>query len=432
MGCKVGSFAIPSSSTFNITGLGFQPRWVLFLTCNTTPGEADTWTGRPSAGIGMAAMQNTTIDDSGATVRNAQISEVWYNSNVGGSFLGDLISWIRDNGLTGENFAMYVPSLNPDGFTVAFAGGGYNVNAVGKVVYYLAGDGSYEEVASSLAFVPGTPSYELGFEPFAMFGIGAGGDVAPFGNTQSMSFLDISIPSVCGGYFDDGDFPVFASQWRGIIDPNIDVQEWWGSDEGGDVTILEETQGGGVQFSTMFSASKTDTAIVPSFNSAGFSLGHVRMAPIMFGKVACVTGSFVPSTTTGVWTEVALPFEPEAVVFFSVQDDKSGVGNTSVYGATVWGFCTDEDQAVLGYGGFWNPPIAQTSAQFHSPDLAWIGNCIETGAIGSVVSAGEARCTPNGFEHKTNYHNASVMYPVLYWAIAPVVEVPGFFRRYGG
>lgn len=430
MACKVGSFAIPSSSTFSITGVGFKPRWVIFLCCNTTPAAADTWTGRPSASIGWSALQNSVDDDSGNNLRNSQVSEVWYDTDVGGSFLGDLFSWIRDNGLTSENFAMYTPSLDADGFTVAFSSG-FNVNAVGKVVYYLAGDETWEEVGSSLAFVPGTPAYELGWTPNAFFGIGAGGDVAPFGNTQSMSFFDISAPSVVGGTFGDeidGNRTV-VSQWRGILDPNIDVQEWWGYDDGlGTVTILEETQGGGVWFSTEFDPHRTDTAFVPDFISAGFSLGHVRMQTIMLGKTACVTGSFMPSTTTGVWEEVELPITPEAVVFFSVQDLKAGVAGTSVFGATVWGFCTEDDQAVLGYGGFWNPPNPQTSGQMHSPNLAWIGNCIETGVIGSVVSAGSARCSANGFEHRTEYHNASVMYPVLYWAIAPLEEAPGFFR----
>lgn len=430
MGCKVGSFAIPSSSAFSITGVGFKPRWVIFLCCNTTPGAAGTWTGRPSASIGWAALQNSVDDDSGTALRNSQVSEVWYDSNVAGSFLGDLFTWIRNNGLTGEDFAMYTTSLDTDGFSVAFSSG-FNTNATGRVVYYLAGDETWEEVASSLAFVPGTGAYELGWQPNAFFGIGAGGDVSAFGGTQSMSFFDISAPSVVGGTFGDdidGNRTLVA-QWRGILDPNIDVQEWWGYDDGGGTaTILEETQSGGVWLSSEFDPHRTDTAFVPDFISAGFSLGHVRMQTIIFGKTACVTGFFIPSTTVGVWNAVELPISPEAVVFFSAQDNKAGVANTSIYGATVWGFCTDTDQAVLAYGGLWNPPTPQTSAQYHSPNRAWMGNCIETGTIGSVVNAGSARCTPDGFEHRTDEHASSVVYPVHYWAVGPIEEAPGFFR----
>ena len=116
-------------------------------------------------------------------------------------------------------------------------------------------------------------------------------------------------------------------------------------------------------------------------------------------------------------------------MFFSSQEFKAGPSNAQVFGATVWGWVAEDDeQGLLAYGGFWNPPNGMQSNGFISSDLSWIGNCTEgstvgAGAVGTITNMGSARLLPNGFEYTTEQNTASVTYPVWYWAIGP--SAPG-------
>lgn len=424
---KCGSFTMQASS-FSVTGLGFKPRWLILLYSNGS--TENSWTSGPSAGIGWAAMQNSTVDDSGSSLRTCCVHEIWYNAGnvAAGGFLGDATMWVRaTNGSDG--WAAYISSLNTDGFTVTLIGG-FTSGAGGQRIYYLAGDDAYEEVGSTSAFATGVGAYNLGWQPQAFFGIGAGGGLgdAP---RYSASFTDTSVPSVCSG--DWGEYTDAAlsmnAQWRGILDPNVNVQEWWGRDiDSNLITILEAQQSGGAWFSDWFSATRTDTSFLGTISDTGFSNGDARMQPFILGSVDSIVGSFTPSLTVGVPTQVDLPFTPEAVVFFSPQFNKSGVGNTSTHGATGWGFCTETDQALLIYGGFWNPPTAMNSSMLLSSNKCWVGNCVESSTVGTIVNAGSAQINDAGFEYETTENAASVAYPILYWAFAPAEEAPGFFR----
>jgi hypothetical protein len=434
--CKAGSFVIPGTSSFSISGLGFKPRWTIFLFSNK--GTEDTWLSDACGGIAFTAMRNSTTDTSGvgSSLKTCMVSERWYDAGavVAGSFLGDVTMWVRaTNGSNG--WALYTSSIHDDGWNFTFASG-FSSGAGGQIVYYLAGDQEWEEVGSTAPFVPGSSAYSLGWQPQAFFGIGAGGGVSSPGNDQSSSFFDISIPSVCYGDWGDYDDQQFDmnGQWRGILDPNVNVQEWWGkTTDFSPTTILEETQAGGVWFSSTFSASRTATTFQGTvLDTGGFSNGHARMMPFVLGTTDSIIGSFTPSTTVGVPTEVVLPFSPQAVVFFSPGDHQAGAFNTSTQGSTGWGFCTDEDEALVIYGGHWNPPVAFQSAVMISSSKSWVGNAKEegvSGTVGTMVNAGSARCTPAGFEHTTTEHaSGAPTWPVLYWAIAPATEAPGFFR----
>lgn len=437
MGVKVGSFVMQATTPFSVViEPDFNPQWIIFLFSNTT--VEGVWMGGASGGIGMAGMLNSQVDKSGAEafIRNCQVSEVWYNTNVGGSFLGDLITWIRNNGVGGDNWAVYTSSIDPDGFTIQQSpSAGFYQNAAGKIVYYIAGDDSWEEVALRSPFAPGgASSFELGWTPQAFFGIGAGGHLGD-PPRYSASYFDLSMSSVMAGHFGDdhpAGFPGIVSEYRGILDPNVNVQSAWGYNNWNTlnpVDILEPTQAGGAWLDTAIAPGRTETAITASFWPGGFSGNEVRMDLLALGSTAAITGSFVPLLTTGVPTDVVLPFTPEAVFFFSVQDDKAGVANYSIYGATVYGFCAEDgNQAVLAYGGLWNPPTPQQSAIFISGQYSWMGNCIETGAVGTVTNIGSAEIIPGGFRYTTEQNSASIAYPVLYWAIGPTAEAPGFFR----
>ena len=430
MAVKLGSFTIPGGSSFSVTGVGFRPHWAIFLFGNK--GVEDTWLDDACGGISYAAYRNSTDLSLGHTT--CQVSERWYQpGNVAaGSFLGDLTWWMRQtNGSDGH--AAYVSSIDADGWTFTFSSG-FNSGAGGQIVYYLAGDQGYEEVGSRNAWVIGSPAYNLGWEPQAFFGIGGGGGVGGDGGTQSYSLFDQSVPSVCygdWGEYSPGNPFDMSSQWRGLLDPNVDVQEWWGyEDQFAPITILEPTQSVGAQFQSIFGANKTVSSFQGVVSAiAGFSNGDARMQTFILGSVDSRVGSFVPTNTVGVPTHVDVGFTPEAVVFFSPGPYKAGVFGTSVQGATGWGFCTNTAEALLIYGGFWNPPTAMTSAMLISRNMSWVSNATEaTQNIGGIVTAGSARVTSGGFDFTTTQNAATILAPVLYWAIAPAGEAPGFFR----
>lgn len=433
---KAGKFVIPGGSTFSVTGLGFKPQWVIFLFSNYS--TEDVWTSGPSAGIGWSAMQNNVLNNTGTLIRTGQISEIWQGSGVAGSFLGDVTSWIRAT-RGSDGWALYTSSLDADGFTFNFSGG-FNSGAGGQIAYYLAGDEGYDQVGSRTAFVPGSAFYNLGWEPYAFFGVGAGGGVGGDGGTQSFSLFDQSVPSAAfgdwGEYNPEGaGHRALSTQWRGILDPNVDVQEWWGYEDNTSSygTILEPTQSVGAQFQSGFHHDKTATSFkINVFAIAGFSDGAARMHGFALGNVDSVISSFVPNPTVGVPTAIDLPFTPEAVVFFSPQDFRAGVFGTDTQGATGWGFCTPDDQALLIYGGFYNPPNPFQSNGLISSQNCWVSNAIDTPqAVGSNVAKGSARCTTTGFEYTTTENNAPALYPILYWAFAPKAPGAGFFEILG-
>lgn len=374
-------------------------------------------------------MQNSTLDDSGdrESLRNSQISEIWTTNVAASAFLGNLVAWIRSSaGVSG--WAVFTSSFDDDGFTLEYSSG-FSTGGPGKRAYYIAGDADYEEVGAVLPWVPGSSSYEVGWEPMAYFGVGSGGGVGAAGGLQNVGFVDMSVPAVIAGdwgeYTDDG--LDMNTVWRGILDPNVDVQSWYGNFSGvGTATIIEETQSVGVQFASDFFLSRTPTSILGHVvDTGGFSFGHARMQTFILGSVDSIVGSFIPSTDVGVPTQVDLPFQPEAVIFFSPQEHKSGVFNATTQGATGWGWCTETDQALIIYGGHWNPPIAFQSAGLISSSRCWVGNCLEegvSGTVGSQVNIGSAQINSAGFTHTTEEHSGDAVHPVLYWAIAPVVE----------
>ena len=254
------------SSAFSVTGVGFQPTWVILLYSNLT--TENVWTSGPSAGVGMAALQDSLT--SPTAIRRCGIHEIWYNAgNVAcGGFLGDVAMWVRQtNGSNG--WAANISTFDADGFSISLIGG-FTTGAGGQTIFYLAGDDDFEEVAMRNAFVPGSPSFNVGFEPTAFFGIGAGGAHGGDGGVQSQSWFDISINSICAGYFveDDGDRELIV-QYRGISDPNVILQEWWGYNIIDNGTILEDTRSAGVWFSSDFIPSRTATTFVPTFDAGG-------------------------------------------------------------------------------------------------------------------------------------------------------------------
>ena len=434
MGVKLGSFTIPGPGNFSVTGVGFKPRWVIFLFGNK--GVEDTWLDDACGGIAWTALKNSTVDASGvsSSIRTTMQSERWYppGNVVAGSFLGDITMWVRQtNGSNG--WAMFTSSLDADGFTFTFDPD-FTTGAGGQIVYYLAGDEQWEEVGCRAPFIPGSPAHTLNWQPMAFFGIGSGGGLGPDGSDQSFSLFDQSIPTVCcgdWGEYTPGNFFEMNSTWRGLLDPNVDVQEWWGYESStSPVTIIEPTQTAGVQWSDIFHASRTDTTfsgIVQAGSS--FSNSEGRMAPFVLGSTDSRIGQFVPTNTIGVPTHVDVGFTPEAVIFFSPGPERAGIGGTSVQGATGWGFCTENEEALLIYGGYWNPPNAMTSAMKITRNQSWVSNCTEVlFSIGSMVTAGSARVTPGGFDYTTLENAAVELAPILYWAIAPAAEAPGFFR----
>jgi hypothetical protein len=426
MSVRADSFVMGSPPEFDVD-VGFQPRWVIVMMSNRD--TEDVWASQPSMGIGWAALRNSALDVSGAetSLRNGQISEIWTTNQAASAFLGNLVAWIRAN--TGNSgWAAFIPSLHDNGFTVRYSEG-YSSGGPGKRAYYIAGDVDYEEVGATLPFVPGSPYYELGWLPMAFFGVGSGGGVSAPGGLQNIGWTDMSTPAVVAGDWDEHQEQNLDMNvvWRGILDPNVDVQSWYGNfSEVSTGVIVEATQSVGVQFTSDYNMQRTDTAFKANVvDTGGFSQGQARMHTFMLGSVDSMVGSFIPSMTVGVPTQVVLPFQPEAVIFFSPQEHKSGVFNATTQGATGWGWCTEEDQALIIYGGHWNPPVAFQSAGMISSSKCWVGNCLQegvSGTVGTQVNAGSAQINPLGFTHTTTENATSVVYPVHFWAIAPQVE----------
>ena len=433
MAVKVGSFTIPGTGAFGVTGAGFRPAWGIFLFSNMS--TEDVWTPGPSAGVGIACVRNSV--GGVLTIDQANVAEIWENEGVGSSYLSGLVTWVREHRALSDGWAAYVSSFDADGFTINFASG-FTTGATGKHVFYLVGDDEFSIAGEPTSFPGDSATRTLGWLPMAFFTVGAGGSGSP--PAYNVGLTDRSRTAVMGGNFGDelGGGRHIIDMYRGLVDPNVDVQSWWGiQDNGVPALILEPQETTGVIWGSEFDPTRTDTEWHPDWiYGSGFSSGVVREQSIIFGDVACVTGSFMPNSSVGSPSIVELPFTPETVVLFSAQNDRAGVGNAEVFGATALGFCDTDDQAVIAYGGFWNPPFTFQSNGFISRAWSWIGNCIDGstagfGNVGNLVSAGSARVVPEGFEHTTEQHNASVMYPVHYWAIGPLEEAPGFFRVVG-
>jgi hypothetical protein len=226
--------------------------------------------------------------------------------------------------------------------------------------------------------------------------------------------------------------------FRGITDPNPNIQFWMGNREADTgIPILEPTITGGVFFSAGYQAIRTDTTFLGQIIEDAFGGDGARMKNMIFGSVDSIVGSFLPTAPVGTPVDVDLPFTPDTVVFFSPQEDRAGVSSQAVQGATGWGWCTEDDQALLIYGGHWNPPNPFQAAGYMSSSRCWVANCLDRetmGSVGTDVAMGTAVVTPTGFTYtKTeDAADAGETWPVLYWALAPVVDGPQFFRRVGG
>lgn len=423
---KCGKFTIPAgTSPFAVEGLGFQPQWAIFLFSNRD--TEDVWAANPSMGMGWAALQNSVTDNSGvaASLRTSNVAEIWQGSGVGSTFVGNITTWVRATRGT-DGWALVLDTFLSDGFNFHFSPG-FSAGASGKIIYYLAGDDTYTEVAAQAPFVQSSPAYTLGWQPEAYFGLAHGGGVGAPGGLQNFGLVDQSVLGAFAGYYDEAGGSGMWSIWRGILDPNIDVQDWFGYAASG--VVLEPTQSGGVWFSDSYSAIRTATTFDMSITPDAFGSGAARVQPFILGSVSAITGSFSPSATIGVPTEVALPFAPEAVVFFSPGESRSGAASAATEGATGFGFCTADDQAMLIYGGHWNPPTTFQSNGLISSSKCWVSNSVEDNVgVGNLVTAGSARCTSAGFEHTTLENSGESIQPVLYWALGPKDETPGFFR----
>lgn len=428
---KAGSHVISTTSSFQIV-MGFKPTWTIMMVSSQT--TEDTWGSAPTMSIGWSALANS---QTGASMNASQVGEIWLNPATASAFVGNIQLWMRTGRDGTSGFAMYPASYDTNGVTMQFSDG-YTSAAIGKRIYWLAGDEAFEYVGSQRPFVPGSPALNLGWEPSAMFGVGSGGGVGAPGGVQNIGWVDISTAAVAaGGWPEEASLPDLIGMWRGIADPNVDLQSWWGSSVGFDFTyILEGQQSVGTWFSSIFDPSRTDTTFSGGVaDTGGFSAGAARMGLFLLGQADSHVGSFLPSTTVGVPTQEVLPFEPEGVVFFSNGEDKAQYAGASTQGATGYGWLDPEgEQALMVFGGHWNPPNPYQSAILTSSQNCWVGNYLDegvSGTVGTKINMGTAEINGSGFTHTTTEHAADPgeVYPVLYWAFGPGGdESPGFFR----
>lgn len=431
MGVLAGSVVHPGGGSFSET-VGFRPQWGIFMA--TSLSSEGAWNGTTVTGaIGAAATQNNAAELLGLV--EAGYHEIWDTTaqSVGGVWLGTQPLYLQTSSdAPVDGWTAYI-SFTANGFDVSSSTTG---SAAGKRIYYLLGDEAWEEVAAGI-FIPGSGALDLGWLPQAFFGVGYGGGT---GNPDhNVGFTDMSLPSVVAGDWGEYDLNQLETNnvYRGILDPNVNIQDWFGNKvAAGTGVILDDQVASGVFFSAAFTAVRTDTTFLGDVVAdPGFGNDDARMMNFVLGTVDSIVGSFVPDTS-GAPIQYNLPFSPEAVVFFSPQEDRAGVSSQATQGATGWGWCTDQgDQALIVFGGHWNPPNVFQANGFQSSSHCWMANCLDresppTGSVGTKVTMGSAIANGEGFEYTTTAHAADPgeVWPVLFWAFAPAVEAPGFFR----
>jgi len=331
----------------------------------------------------------------------ARYDEIWDTNSlgVGGVWLGNQPIYVQDNrDGSVDGWTAYI-TVTDDGFNVSSS---ITSNAAGKRIYYLLGDESFEQVASGDAFIPGSGALNLGWLPQAFFGVGAGGGT---GNpSYNAGFTDQALYTVVAGDWGEYDLNQLETNgvYRGITEPNVNIQFWMGNHvASGSIPILESQIASGVFFSADSLAQRTDTTFKTNVTaSPGFGNNDARIKNFILGSVDSLVGSFVPSGSG----MIDLPFDPETVVFFSPQEARASVSSQAVQGATGWGWCTEEDQALLVVGGHWNPPNPFQAAGFQSSSHCWVANCLDRDVeptVGTKVKMGSAQVVPGGFEYTT-------------------------------
>lgn len=283
-----------STGNQSITGVGFQPKVVFFITTvNTSVGNADSLI----YGFGVATSSTARWSMSAASMDN-----LGGNSNDDRAFNSDECISVNVNAsiLLEADFV----SMDSDGFTINIT----TADATGRIVGYLALGGSDLSVKVGTWDLPTTTGTGktvtgVGFQPSGML-VGNTLSANTEGNVSSYIYMLSSVVSSSASW---------VNQIVGIdnVSPTQEERYWASS-------------GFIWRGST---STPTHQASFTSFDSDGFTYNltttnanQPRMGYVAFAGINVAVGSFTQKTSTGTDAKTGVGFQPSAILFSGNQD----------------------------------------------------------------------------------------------------------------
>jgi hypothetical protein len=392
---KVGSFAkITTTGTQTITGLGFQPKAIIFYWSRNT---ANATAAVPrSQGIGFTDCTNqravAIAEDDNADTSNA--GRYRTESNV--------IVILSNGNPTVGSIATFT-SCDADGFTINWAVS----EASAHIINYIAIGGpdvtNVKAGTFTLAAATGIQNITgVGFQPdFAMF---------LWGFTETLDSLATGLEMGMG-------FADYSNNQGSILNCVVDAQ---------------------TSNATKFSQQRTDNVILLSdltcvqdalaafngFTADGFQLNvtdaPAEATPIFYLAIkggSHAVGNFLQPTATGVQTISGTGFQPNLVVLFS---HNQAAGTTLTAPST---FSIGAANATTSRVGVWgqsrNVDPSQTAVYTDNTKIIIMRTLSGTGGTGTInAQADFASFTSNGFQ--LNWTTVdTTQREIIYWAFGP-------------
>jgi len=392
---KVGTFAkITTTGSQTVSGLGFQPKAIIFYWSRTT---ANATAAAPrSQGVGFTDCTNQRAvaiaeDDNAGT------------SNAGRYRTESNVIVILSNGTPTVGSRATFTSCNTDGFTINWAVS----EARADIINYIAIGGSdvtnVKAGTFTLAASTGIQNITgVGFQPdFAMFlqGFTEAVDTASAGLEMGMGFAD------------------------------------YNNNQGSILNCVKDAE---TTNKTKYSLQRTDNAILLSstacaidalaafngFSSDGFSLNvsdaPAAATPIFYLAIkggSYAVGNFSQPTTTGTQTISGLGFQPNSVVLFS----HNQVAGTALTGPSTFSIgaanATTSRAAVWGQSRVVDPSNAAVYTD--NSKIMIMRTLSGTGGTGTInAQADFAGFTSDGFQ--LNWTTVdTTQRQIIYWAFGP-------------
>lgn len=296
-----GTFLSPTATgNQSITGVGFTPKVVIFLSSIVASGSTTYESGRIGLGVGVSSSSRHCIGYSGAS--NAATAQAQRISNS-----AKCLCVVNHNSSTVLLAADFV-SHDADGFTVNFS----TVQASPRQVHYLALGGSdlqvYQNRFASDAATGNKAITGVGFKP----------DIVLF-NTNELSDAD-SASGAASGLFGTGAAISSSSQFA------------LGEYAKGNATTPTDTAS--ILLGTKVISRLSDSSTVGleadyvSADNNGFTLNFTtavtrRVFYLALAGIKTKIGAFSEPTTTGKTFVKGMGFKPSAVMLFSISKASS-------------------------------------------------------------------------------------------------------------
>ena len=478
MQVKAGKMVLPNGAGladpaigWSVTGIGFKPQAILFIWCDSD--TEDVWTADTSSavlgGMGIACEINSEDPQpgpAGTGIGNSCTMNIWSGQQPGCSSSLRVCAIAREEMSSTVGWAFSVRSFDSDGFTCRYAqipesnylGYGlpsipYQDGATGKIVYYLAlADIQVAHNPLHILTADGSEVLDLGWLPRGVVETTGAGP----------SWLELDFDSYGFQIFDDATDSVEKSLWisKGLGPRNMFILgridgDWWDF-QASSVVYNNGSRWkqfyGYDNFSYTGPATKYGEWLTQGVDSItnrwhwdwvdGGSHMDTNLGQMVYGDLAVSDiGSIDLDPDVGDTHLQTLNIHPEALVIMS-----SANGPYYKYGFTWWtdgvrigqtsiGFVTDDFQCVVCWGG----GIRQNGGRFQSSSAAWVSNCVNPGAWGTVKTYGDANLIWDGFEYTMLYHDSGFPGKIAYWALGDalpngprLVSLQGQYPLVGG